>query len=668
MVGGGAARARRSAGSARRGARRAARGEGRVVFVSGEPGIGKTSLVTRFLADLDDGARVLFGTCDDLSIPRPLGPIRDLAGSVSPALEQALAGGAAPHEIQTLLVAELELQPRPTVLVLEDVHWADDATLDVDHGARPPDRLAARAARAHLPRRRGAARHRCTRRSARSAPTDSSILELAPLSQGAVASLAGDRAGEVYAATGGNPFYVTELLGSRAVDRPAAVGRERRARARVAARRRRRAGWSSSSRSCRAARARRCSTPSCRDWPDAAEEPERRQLLEVEPTSVRFRHELARHAIRSSVPAAARRRLHAEILDALLAARRRPGRDRPPRRGRGRRRRRRRVRARRRAPGGRAESNREAYSHYRRAADFVDRLDRGRAGGRARGAGRRRLRRRPARRRLRGDRARDRDLRARSATTTAVGRCTRMLSRYHWFKGDGEAARRKALEAIAILEPLGESAELARAYSGVSQLAMLAERHRRRRSSGASGRSRSRRGSATRGTRAHALVNIGSARLNRDGETGDAARGARGRRRRRRPARGGARARQPRPRAHVLGAARTRRCATRSRRLAYAAASTRCTRSRRTSRTIVAWLRLRAGEWDEAERICAARDRERITVVRSCSRRRCWPSWPSAAATPTPRERLADLVGAGRSHAASRSGSCRCSSWRSSGR
>ena len=55
----------------------AGRGEGRVVFVTGEPGIGKTSLVTRFLQDLDASARVLIGTCDDLSIPRPLGPIRD---------------------------------------------------------------------------------------------------------------------------------------------------------------------------------------------------------------------------------------------------------------------------------------------------------------------------------------------------------------------------------------------------------------------------------------------------------------------------------------------------------------------------------------------------------------------------------------------------------------
>src|SRR5262249_609413 len=110
------------------------------------------------------------------------------------------------------------------------------------------------------------------------------------------------------------------------------------------------------------------------DWAEAAEEPERRQLLEVEPAHVRFRHELARHAIRSSLPIASRRRLHAEILDALLAADADPA-DIVPHAE---------------AAGARAvvseyalvaarrasalESNREAYAHYRRAADFVDRL------------------------------------------------------------------------------------------------------------------------------------------------------------------------------------------------------------------------------------------------------------------------------------------------------
>ena len=73
---------------------------------------------------------MLFGTCDDLSIPRPLGPIRDLVGNVSRPLASALSDGSAPHDIQSLLIEELELPPSPTVLVLEDVHWADDATLD----------------------------------------------------------------------------------------------------------------------------------------------------------------------------------------------------------------------------------------------------------------------------------------------------------------------------------------------------------------------------------------------------------------------------------------------------------------------------------------------------------------------------------------------------------
>src|SRR5439155_14864507 len=109
----------------------AAQGAGRVVFVTGEPGIVKTSLVTRFAGELEAGAKVLFGTCDDLSIPRPLGPIRDLVGCASPALDAAFSRGAPPHEIQTLPIAELELEPHPTVLVLEDVHWADDATLDL---------------------------------------------------------------------------------------------------------------------------------------------------------------------------------------------------------------------------------------------------------------------------------------------------------------------------------------------------------------------------------------------------------------------------------------------------------------------------------------------------------------------------------------------------------
>ena len=192
----------------------AAGGEGRMVSISGEPGIGKTALVRSFAAE-QDGARILLGSCDDLSIPRPLGPFRDLAGAVSRELEEALAGHAAPHDIQDLLIAELERPPRPVVLVLEDVHWADDATLDsLMVLGRRIGTLPALIVATH---RSGEAPPGHPLHAALGAvPGDGLVLlELAPLSAGAVAELAGEDADAVYAATGGNPFYVSELLASR---------------------------------------------------------------------------------------------------------------------------------------------------------------------------------------------------------------------------------------------------------------------------------------------------------------------------------------------------------------------------------------------------------------------------------------------------------------------
>jgi hypothetical protein len=70
------------------------------------------------------------GTCDDLTVPRPLGPLQDLAGAVGDGLAEALTRADDPAEIQRLLIDELAPRGRPAVLVIEDVHWADDATLD----------------------------------------------------------------------------------------------------------------------------------------------------------------------------------------------------------------------------------------------------------------------------------------------------------------------------------------------------------------------------------------------------------------------------------------------------------------------------------------------------------------------------------------------------------
>ena len=113
--------------------RRAAAGSGSVVLISGEAGIGKTSVVRHFVrtAEREVTARgaLLQGACDDLLTPRTLGPLRDAVRGRGGPLERALAEG----DRDAILVATLtELAAaRPTVLVVEDVHWADDATLDV---------------------------------------------------------------------------------------------------------------------------------------------------------------------------------------------------------------------------------------------------------------------------------------------------------------------------------------------------------------------------------------------------------------------------------------------------------------------------------------------------------------------------------------------------------
>jgi DNA-binding CsgD family transcriptional regulator/tetratricopeptide (TPR) repeat protein len=489
----------------------AALGRGRVALVTGEPGIGKTSLVTQFVRDLEPGARVLLGSCDDLTIPRPLGPLRDLVGYVSSPLERALADGAATHELQRFLLEELELRPRPTVLVLEDVHWADDATLDAITVLGR--RIASLPALVVLTFRGGEVPPAHPLRTAVGAlrADDAVYVDLAPLSEVAVATLAGGAdADAVYAATGGNPFYVTELIAARtAAELPPSVANAVLGRASRLDESSRRLVELVSIVPGRMATSLLDETMP--EWPAAAEEPERRQLLDVEPRYIRFRHELAREAIRSSIPVATRRRLHAEILAALLAAHADPAdivhhaeaagdedvvADYAL------------VAARQAAA---LESNREAYSHYRRAADFVGRLDPSEqaklleelawaayAFGRL-GTAFPSLERAIAAYRELGD-------------DEAVGRCTRCLSRFHWFAGDGVAARRTARDAIAILEPLGPSVELARAYSGLSQLAMLAE------STGdalAWGERALELAVALRdeSTRAHALTNLGTTRM-----------------------------------------------------------------------------------------------------------------------------------------------------------
>ncbi|HEY7794759.1 MAG TPA: AAA family ATPase [Gaiellaceae bacterium] len=486
----------------------AARGEGRVVVVLGEPGIGKTALVTTFLSELDPATRSLVGSCDDLSVPRPLAPIHDLVG-LSPALDEALAADAVPHEIHRLLLAELALPPRPTILVIEDVHWADEATLDVI--TLLSRRITSLPAVLVLTCRDGEAPVGHPVRGAVSAV--SAVLELEPLSREAVASLSGDGGGDLYEVTGGNPFYVSELLAAQTPgELPRSVVNAVRGRvARLSDESRRLVELVSVVPNRVPTAVLDQVLP---DWTAAAEEPERRGLLEVRARDVRFRHELARNAIRSGMPIAARRRLHREILAVLLSAEADAAEI---------------VHhaeaagaedvvaeyalvAARRAAG--LGSNREAYSHYRRASAFLDRLPaESRAAVLEELAG-------SAYAVYRLDDAFRAIRRAINEWTAlgdgaAVGRCLQICSRLHWHAGDGDSARAAALEAIQILEPLGESVELARAYSGLSQLKNLAEYNEQALDWGERALDLATRLGDER-TRAHVLVNLGSIMLDVD--------------------------------------------------------------------------------------------------------------------------------------------------------
>jgi predicted ATPase len=105
-------------------------GEGRLVLIGGEAGVGKTALLRTFCDAQAGGARILWGACEPLRTPHPLGPLLDVAVATGGALRDLVQTAARPHEVIGVLLAELRTPPL-TLLVVEDLHWADEATLDV---------------------------------------------------------------------------------------------------------------------------------------------------------------------------------------------------------------------------------------------------------------------------------------------------------------------------------------------------------------------------------------------------------------------------------------------------------------------------------------------------------------------------------------------------------
>jgi DNA-binding CsgD family transcriptional regulator/tetratricopeptide (TPR) repeat protein len=294
----------------------AATGSGRLVFLEGEAGIGKTSLLGAFRDALPGDTPALLGACDPLSTPRPLGPLVDVAGMLDPALAEVIRAGGQRGDVLGALLAGLAARPG-LVLMLDDLHWADEATLDAlrflgrriettrvlvlgtyrddEVGAEHPLRIVIGDLATSWAVRR---------------------IRLDPLTAASVRELAAGTTldpAELHRQTGGNPFYVTEVIAGAPSRVPPTVRDAVLARA---------ARLSPEAR--RTLEAAAVIGPTVEPAlllrvvePVAADECLARGLLVARDGRYAFRHEVAREAVLSTTDPSARIRLHARILAAL---------------------------------------------------------------------------------------------------------------------------------------------------------------------------------------------------------------------------------------------------------------------------------------------------------------------------------------------------------------
>jgi DNA-binding CsgD family transcriptional regulator len=483
-------------------------GRGRLVFVAGEAGVGKTMLLRRF-ADGAGAARLLSGGCDPLATPAPLGPFVEIA--------QQLRGGAAglieqegrPHEVARALLADLE-SGRPALVLLEDLHWADEGTIDVvAYVARRIEQVPAlvlatyrdddiapehplRAMLGRLASAPGVGRLRLER--------------LSPAAVDLLAERAGRAGNEVFSATRGNPFFVTELLAGPAGEVPPSLRDAVLARA---------APLDAQARALLEVTAlipREAELSLLEGVSDAGLDGLERCLqvgmLEPRPQAVGFRHELARVVVAEDLGPVRASAIHRRVLRALEDAGAEPARLVHHAEGCGDRV----ALLRHAASAGRRSANlgahREAAEQYDRALAVAEsRPDIERAELLAACAIEHYLVDDPST-------AIELQLRAvklfRNRDPVKEGDALRWLSRFYWFAGRGEDAEVAGEQAVTLLAPLDPGPELARAYSNLSQLRMLAHDAEPAIELGRRALELAERFDVTE-TAVHALTNIGSA-------------------------------------------------------------------------------------------------------------------------------------------------------------
>lgn len=207
----------------REGLASAAGGTGRVVIIDGEAGVGKSSVLRAVVARAGPGIRTLWGACDALTTPRPLGPLADMASRGASATAARLAERAPIYDVFDAFLEDLQT---PTVAVMEDLHWADGATLDLLRfvGRRIADTRSLLLGSMRADEVDAAHPLRAVLGDLATSGLQRRTVE--PLSIDAVKELAAGHsvdAFELHRVTGGNPFYVTEVLAAPAASVPQTV-------------------------------------------------------------------------------------------------------------------------------------------------------------------------------------------------------------------------------------------------------------------------------------------------------------------------------------------------------------------------------------------------------------------------------------------------------------